>query len=38
VLRGWRGGKSVSLIVLGFLAVLFTYFGNYFFGGLHGYR
>ena len=38
VLRGWRGSKSVSLIVLGFLAVLFTYFGNYFFGGLHGYR
>lgn len=38
VLRGWRGSKSVSLIVLGFLSVLFTYFGNYFFGGLHGYR
>ena len=38
VLRGWRGNRSVSLIVLGFLAVLFTYFGNYFFGGLHGYR
>jgi cytochrome c-type biogenesis protein CcsB len=38
VLRGWRGSKSVSLIVLGFMAVLFTYFGNYFFGGLHGYR
>ena len=38
VLRGWRGSKSVSLIVLGFLGFLFTYFGNYFFGGLHGYR
>jgi cytochrome c-type biogenesis protein CcsB len=38
VLRGWRGSKSVFLIVVGFLAVLFTYFGNYFFGGLHGYR
>ena len=38
VLRGWRGSRSVSLIVLGFMAVLFTYFGNYFFGGLHGYR
>jgi ABC-type transport system involved in cytochrome c biogenesis permease subunit len=38
VLRGWRGSKSVFLIVVGFLAVLFTYFGNYYFGGLHGYR
>ena len=38
VLRGWRGSKSVFLIVVGFLAVLFTYFGNYFFGGLHGYK
>jgi ABC-type transport system involved in cytochrome c biogenesis permease subunit len=38
VLRGWRGSKSVFLIIVGFLAVLFTYFGNYFFAGLHSYR
>ena len=38
VLRGWQGSKSVFLIVVGFLAVLFTYFGNYFFGGLHAYK
>ena len=38
ILRGWRGSKSVFLIVVGFLAVLFTYFGNYFFSGLHSYK
>jgi ABC-type transport system involved in cytochrome c biogenesis permease subunit len=38
VLRGWRGSKSVLLIVVGFLAVLFTFFGNYFFSGLHAYK
>jgi cytochrome c-type biogenesis protein CcsB len=37
VVRGWKGERSAYLLVLGFLAVLFTYFGNYFFGGLHSY-
>ena len=37
VLRGWKGDRSAYLLVLGFAAVLFTYFGNYFLGGLHGY-
>lgn len=36
-LRGWRGTRSALLLILGFGAVLFTYFGNYFLGGLHTY-
>ncbi len=36
-LRGWRGTRSAALLILGFAAVLFTYFGNYFLGGLHSY-
>ncbi|MBI4297258.1 MAG: c-type cytochrome biogenesis protein CcsB [Chloroflexi bacterium] len=34
---GWRGTRSALLLILGFVAVLFTYFGNYFLGGLHSY-
>lgn len=37
VVRGWRGRRSANLLLLGFGATLFTYFGNYFFGGLHSY-
>ncbi len=37
LMRGWRGTKTAILIIVGFLAVLLTYFGNYFFGGLHSY-
>lgn len=37
VVRGWRGTKSAWLLVLGFASVLFVYFGNHFFGGLHSY-
>ena len=37
VVRDWRGSKSAWLLVLGFAAILFTYFGNLFFGGLHAY-
>jgi cytochrome c-type biogenesis protein CcsB len=37
VLRGWRGTRSAFLLILGFAATLFTYFGNYFLGGLHSY-
>lgn len=36
-LRGWRGTRSATLLIIGFVAVVFTYFGNYFFGGLHAY-
>lgn len=37
VVRGWRGKRAAWLLVLGFAATLFTYFGNLFFGGLHSY-
>ncbi len=37
VIRGWRGSRSAFLLVLGFAATLFTYYGNLFFGGLHSY-
>ncbi|GAB2961466.1 c-type cytochrome biogenesis protein CcsB [Micromonospora polyrhachis] len=37
VVRGWRGRRSAWLLMLGFAAVLFTYFGNLFFGGMHAY-
>jgi cytochrome c-type biogenesis protein CcsB len=37
VLRGWRGNRSAALLILGFGATLFTYFGNLFLGGLHSY-
>ena len=37
VTRSWRGKKSAWLLVLAFAAVVFTYLGNLFFGGLHAY-
>jgi len=37
VVRGWSGRRAAWLLVLGFAATLFTYFGNVFFGGLHSY-
>ncbi len=37
VARGWRGKRAAWLLLLGFGATLFTYFGNLFFGGLHSY-
>mgnify|MGYP003290120901 CR=1 FL=1 len=36
-LRGWRGNRSAYILLFGFAAVIFTYYGNYFFGGLHAY-
>jgi len=36
-LRGWRGNRSAWILIFGFGAVIFTYYGNYFFGGLHAY-
>lgn len=36
-LRGWRGNRSAWILIVGFGAVIFTYYGNYFFGGLHAY-
>lgn len=37
VVRDWRGTKAAWLLVIGFISVLFAYFGNHFFGGLHSY-
>ena len=37
VIAGWRGTRSAWLLVIGFIAVLFTFFGNYIFSGLHSY-
>jgi len=36
-LRGWTGSRTAALAVAGFLIVLLSFFGNYFFGGLHAY-
>lgn len=36
-LRGWRGKRSAIVLIFGFAAVMFTYYGNYFFGGMHAY-
>jgi cytochrome c-type biogenesis protein CcsB len=36
-LRGWRGKRSAWILVFGFGATMFTYYGNYIFGGLHAY-
>jgi len=38
VIAGWRGTRSAWLLVIGFLAILFTFFGNYIFSGLHSYN
>ena len=35
--RGWSGRPAALVLVIGFAAVLFTYFGNLFFSGLHAY-
>lgn len=36
-LRGWRGKRSAWILVFGFGATMFTYYGNYIFGGMHAY-
>jgi cytochrome c-type biogenesis protein CcsB len=37
LMRGWRGKRIALLSVVGFLAVLFTYFGVNLLPGLHSY-
>ncbi|HHU11528.1 MAG TPA: c-type cytochrome biogenesis protein CcsB [Intrasporangiaceae bacterium] len=37
VIGGWRGNRAAWLIVLGFAAVIFTFLGNHWFGGMHSY-
>lgn len=36
-LRGWRGRRSAYVLLFGFAATIFTYYANYFLGGLHAY-
>jgi len=38
VMRGWRGTRTAILLVVGFGAILLTFFGNYIFTGLHAYQ
>jgi len=38
LMRGWRSSKAIVLLIIGFIAVLFTFFGNYIFAGLHSYK
>ncbi|MDP8240189.1 MAG: cytochrome c biogenesis protein CcsA [Candidatus Hatepunaea meridiana] len=35
--KGWKGSRAAILVVAGFLMLLISFFGNYFFGGLHAY-
>jgi len=35
--KDWAGRPAALILVVGFSAVLFTYFGNLFFSGLHSY-
>ncbi len=38
MVRGWRGKRIAFLSIIGFIAVMFTYFGvNYILSGLHSY-
>ena len=37
MMRGWRGKRIAYLSIIGFLAVLFTYFGVNYLPGLHSY-
>jgi len=37
LMRGWRGAKAAILLIVGFAAILLTFFGNYIFAGLHSY-
>ncbi len=38
LMRGWRGTKTAILLIVGFGAILLTFFGNYIFTGLHAYQ
>ncbi len=37
LVRGWRGTRTAVLLIIGFAAILLTFFGNYIFTGLHAY-
>jgi cytochrome c-type biogenesis protein CcsB len=37
LVKGWRGKKTSIIAIIGFIAVIFTYFGVNLIGGLHSY-
>ncbi|MFA5629623.1 MAG: c-type cytochrome biogenesis protein CcsB [Dehalococcoidales bacterium] len=37
LLKGWKGVRASVLLIIGFVAIVFTFFGNYIFSGLHSY-
>jgi cytochrome c-type biogenesis protein CcsB len=37
LMRGWKGNRAAVLLIAGFAAIMLTFFGNYFFNGLHAY-
>ena len=37
IMRKWKGSRAAILLIIGFALVLFTFFGNYIFSGLHAY-
>lgn len=37
LMRSWKGTKTAILLIVGFGAILLTFFGNYIFTGLHAY-
>lgn len=36
--RGWTGTRTAVLSLIGFAMMMLSFFGNYFFGGLHSYN
>jgi cytochrome c-type biogenesis protein CcsB len=36
-MRGWNSTRASILLITGFIAIIFTFFGNYIFSGLHSY-
>ncbi|MFC2170577.1 cytochrome c biogenesis protein CcsA [Calditrichota bacterium] len=36
--RQWKGQRAAVLVILGMVMVFVSFFGNYFFGGLHSYE
>jgi cytochrome c-type biogenesis protein CcsB len=37
LVKGWKGRKAAIIAIIGFVAVIFTYFGVNLIGGLHSY-
>ena len=37
LVKGWKGKKAAIIAIIGFVAVIFTYFGVNLIGGLHSY-